>query len=258
MGLRDKRPGTPIPRLLLYGVIRWLAHVAFVLLYRIRVQGHERIPRSGPVLLVCNHQSNLDPPAVSSSISSRHVEFLAKEELFTGFLGWLITRLNALPIREDAADTKAIKEILRRLGEGRAVLIFPEGTRTEDGAMHAFKRGVAVVVKRARCPVQPVAVEGCFDAWRRGQSRPTFRGRRIAVAFGTPIAHDELMRDGPDAALIRLAETVDALRLELRANLRSRTGGRYPPPGLGDRPIAKAPAAPQPAAAGSTPPVAPS
>jgi 1-acyl-sn-glycerol-3-phosphate acyltransferase len=240
----------------LYGFVRWLAHVAFVIAYRVRISGHARIPRAGALLLVCNHQSNLDPPAVASSISSRHIEFLAKEELFSGLLGKLIANLNAVPIRESGGDAAAIKEILRRLGEGRAVLVFPEGTRTEDGAMHEFKRGVAVLVKRSRCPVQPVAVEGCFDAWPRGQSRPRIRGRCIAVAFGQPIDHEELMKDGPDAALERLALEVDALRLALRAELRCTTNGRYPPPGLGDRPISTAAAGPPRAAEDTTPSVA--
>ena len=119
--------------------------------------------------------------------------------------------------------------------------------------MHEFKRGVAVVVKRAKCPVQPVAVEGCFDAWPRGRNFPKLRGIRIAVAFGAPIPHEDLMRDGPDTALERLAREVDRLRLELRAELRRVTKGRYPPPGLGDGPIAPAPAAPPPAAAPLTP-----
>ena len=237
--LRQKRPGTPLRRLLMYDVIRRLAHALFVLFYRIRVYGHRRIPASGPLLLVCNHQSNLDPPAVSSSISSRHLEFLAKEGLFTGsgFLAWLIGNLNSLPIREDGGDAAAIKEILRRLGEGRAVLIFPEGTRSEDGAMHEFKRGVALLVKRGRCPVQPVAVEGCFDAWRRGGSFPRLFGPRVAVAFSDPISHDELMRGTPDEGLARLAARIDRTRLALRAKLRRATRGRYPPPGPGDAPL---------------------
>ncbi len=251
-----KRPGTPWRRMLLYGFVRRLARLVYLLVYRLRAHGRDSVPRSGPVLLVCNHQSNLDPPAVGCSVRVRHIEFLAKEELFKGFLGWLITNLNSVPISEDGADTRAIKEILRRLGDGRAVLIFPEGTRSEDGAMHEFKRGVALLVKRARCPVQPVAVEGCFDAWRRGESRPRLTGARLAVAFGEPIGHEELMKDGPDAALVRLAGEIDRIRLGLRAELRAATAGRYPPPGPGDAPIALSPDAPRPPAAGTTQPAA--
>ncbi len=236
--LREKRPGTPLRRLLLYAFIRWFVHVLFRLFYRVRIYGHGRIPISGALLLVSNHQSNLDPPAVSSSISSRHLEFLAKEELFTGsrLLAWLISNLNSLPIREDGGDATAIRETLRRLGDGRAVLIFPEGTRSEDGAMHEFKRGVAVILKRAKCPVVPVAVEGCFDAWRRGRSFPRLFGARVAVAFGDPIDHDELMKGSADEALARLAAEVDHLRRAIRAKLRRASGGAFPAPGPGDRP----------------------
>lgn len=238
----DKRPGTPLWRLALYACVRDLTRLLYIILYRVRVRGHGNIPVSGPVLLVCNHQSNLDPPAVGCTVRSRHIEFLAKEELFHGFLGWLISNLNSVPIRDEGSDTGAIKEILRRLGDGRAVLIFPEGTRSPDGAMHEFKRGVALLVKRARCPVLPMAVEGCYDAWPRGTSFPRLTGVRIGVSYGKPIAHEELMKDGADAALQRLAAEVEKLRLAMRAELRAATGGRFPRPGAGDGATASAPA----------------
>jgi 1-acyl-sn-glycerol-3-phosphate acyltransferase len=226
----------------LYAFVRDLTRLLYTIFYRVRVRGLERVPRSGPLLLVCNHQSNLDPPAVGSTLRTRHIEFLAKVELFKGFLGWLIRNLNSVPIKEEGGDAGAIKEILRRLGDGRAVLVFPEGTRSEDGAMHDFKRGVALLVKRARCPVQPLAVEGCFDAWPRGTAFPRLTGVRVGVSFGEPIAYDELMKDGAEAALTRLAREVDRLRLDLRAELRAATRGKYPLAGPGDAPIASAPA----------------
>lgn len=205
------------------------------LLYRHRAYGSRRVPESGAVLLVANHQSYLDPPAIGVGVGHRHLDFVARLGLFGGrVLAWLLTQFNSLPIREQGGDTGAIKEILRRLQDGRAVLIFPEGTRTIDGSMSEFKRGVAVLVKRSACPVIPIAVEGCFDAWPRQRTWPWLYGRRVAVAFGQPIAHDELMKDGADAALLRLATETQRLRIRLRRLLRKQTAGRFPPPGPGD------------------------
>ena len=119
--------------------------------------------------------------------------------------------------------------MLRRLEGGRAVLIFPEGSRTTDGRVAPFKRGVAVLVKRSRCPVVPVALEGAYEAWPRSRRLPRWLGHRVAVMYGRPIPHDELMHGGADAALLRLHDEVEAMRLALRERL-DRTSPR-PKPG---------------------------
>jgi 1-acyl-sn-glycerol-3-phosphate acyltransferase len=218
-----------------YAFARAVFVALFTLIYRYRAYGARRVPQSGALLLVANHQSFLDPPAIGVGVSHRHLDYVARLGLFGGkVLGWLLTRFNSLPIREQGGDTGAIKEILKRLGEGRAVLIFPEGTRTFDGAMTDFKRGIAVLVKRSGCPVVPIAVEGCFDAWPRQRKWPSFWGKRVAVAFGRPIGHDELMKDGAEAALKRLSTETERLRLRLRRLLREQTHGRFPPRGPGD------------------------
>ena len=113
------------------------------------------------------------------------------------------------------------------------MLIFPEGTRTPNGRVQPFKRGVILLVKRSHCPVVPVAIEGPFDIWPKGGKMRLFSAR-IAVRFGEPIPAEELMRDGPDAALARMAREIETMRLGLRRMLRRHTKGRYPPPGLGD------------------------
>ena len=234
-GFRKKRPGTPLSAMLSYAFARNVCVALFTLLYRFRVYGSRRLPADGPVLLVANHQSYLDPPAIGVGVSHRHLDYIARLGLFEGkVLAWLLTQFNSLPIREQGGDAGAIKEILRRLEAGRAVLIFPEGTRTDDGAMTEFKRGIAVLVKRSMCPVIPVAVEGCFDAWPRHRTWPRFWGKRVAVSFGRPIAHEELMKDGADAALRRLEGETQRLRMGLRRLLRRQTGGRFPAPGPGD------------------------
>lgn len=235
--LRAKRPGTSLGNLLVYEGMRRLLAMTVRVLYRPVVQELARVPLTGPVLLAANHQSFLDPPVIGFAVTRRHMDYVARAGLFASpVFGGLIRALNSIPISEEGADAAAIREILRRLEAGRAVLIFPEGSRTTDGAMHDFKRGVAVLVRRSSCPVMPVAIEGVFDAWPRSARWPRVFGCRVAVRYGVPIPHDELLRDGPDAALDRLKREIDAMRLELRAELRRRTSGRFPPPGPGDHP----------------------
>ncbi len=233
--LRALHPGSSVPRILFYAVCLRLARFALRVFFRVRWIDSDAVPASGPLLIVANHQSYLDPPLVSTGILHRHIDFIARAGLFRNRLfGWLIGTLNSIPITEQGGDTAAMKEALRRLATGRAVLLFPEGSRTRDGAMTPFKRGVAVLVKRAKCPVLPVAIEGAYDAWPRGRAAPRLFGCRAAVRYGDPIPHAELMAEGSDAALRWLEREIDAMRLELRTEIRRWTNGRCPAPGPAD------------------------
>jgi 1-acyl-sn-glycerol-3-phosphate acyltransferase len=233
--LRRKHPGSPLTRILFYEFGRVIVATLAILLLRLRWFGARNVPTDGPVLLVSNHQSHLDPPLIGGPITQRQLDFVARAGLYKSrVFAWGIAALNATPIKEEGGDTRAIKDVLARLEQGRAVLIFAEGSRTPDGSVAEFKRGVAVLVRRSRCPVVPVAIEGAFDAWPRTQSLPRLFGSRIAVMYGRPIEHDELLRDGAEAALERLHAEIDAMRLRLRARLRAISDGRYPAPGMGD------------------------
>ncbi|MEX2220077.1 MAG: lysophospholipid acyltransferase family protein [Phycisphaerales bacterium] len=235
--LRHYRPGSSLPRILFYELCRYFILSLLTLIYRFRVYGAHRLPRLGPVLVVANHASYLDPPVLGASVRKRQLDYLARSATFKfAPLGKLITLLNAISLKEGEPDTAAIKAVLRRLEEGGAVLIFPEGGRTKSGRMEKLKRGIAVLVKRARCPVVPVGVEGVFDAWPPGQLLPSVIGKRIEVAIGRPIPYEELLAAGPDAALERIGDEIDALRLSLRRRMRRETVGRYPSWGPGDLP----------------------
>ncbi|MBX3379490.1 MAG: 1-acyl-sn-glycerol-3-phosphate acyltransferase [Phycisphaeraceae bacterium] len=233
--LESRRPGGTLGKMLLYEFVGALCAMLFVLIYRVRVRGASNIPAKGPLLIAANHQSFLDPPLVGCFVRNRHLSFVAKIGLFTfGPFAWFISALNSVPINDTAGDAGAIKEILKRLAAGHAVLIFPEGSRTHDGGQKAFKRGVALLMKRAKCPVVPAAVEGCFDAWGPGVKFPRLLGHRVAVTYGKPIPYDELEKDGAQGALDRIAREVNALRLQTRADMRRASGNSYPPAGPGD------------------------
>lgn len=222
----------PMLSRLFYLVAKTLCRVILVVFFRARAYHAERVPEEGAMILAANHQSYIDPPLVGGFIT-RAASYIAKAGLFKFKpFGACLRAINCVPIQEGTGDSGAIREAIRRLEGGHAVLIFPEGSRSMNGAMHEYKRGVALLVKRAKCPVVPVAVEGCWDAWPRGGKPRWFVP--VAVMYGHPIAYDELMKDGADAGLARLARETQAMRMELRAKLRERTRGKYPKPGAGD------------------------
>jgi len=159
--------------------------VLFMRLYwRIQGYGRQHVPRSGPVLLVANHSSVIDPPLVGG-MTPRPVSFLAKAELFEiPLFGGLIRRLNAHPVRREGADPAAMRTALRILESGGTLLVFPEGTRGPEGVLREGKAGAGMLAVLTGAPVVPVYVKGSGRAWPRGHfPRPS----KVTVAFGPPL-----------------------------------------------------------------------
>lgn len=198
----------------------WRALILFSMrvLFGLRAYDRGNVPARGPILIAANHQSYLDPTAIGCPVSHRELLYIARAGLFKYKLfASAIASVNAIPIREDQGDTAAIKESLRRLDQGAGILIFPEGSRSEDGSIQPFKRGVALLMKKARCPVVPAAIHGGYEVWPRHRRFPRIFGPRVRVKYGRAIPYEELMRDGPDAALLRIEAEVRRLWLELQS-----------------------------------------
>ncbi|HSF03417.1 MAG TPA: lysophospholipid acyltransferase family protein [Solirubrobacterales bacterium] len=170
---------------MLYGILKPVTRALMRLLFRLEGHGTEHIPAAGSVLIVSNHSSVLDPPLIGS-VCPRQLTFLAKAELFRipGF-GWLIRRLGARPLRREGADPSALRMAQRVLGEGRALLVFPEGTRGEEGVLREAKAGAALLAVQSGATVIPAYVRGSGRAWPRGRRLP--RPAKVVVTFGAPL-----------------------------------------------------------------------
>jgi len=175
----------PAPRSRFYGVCKSIAAVIMRAMWGLEGRGTEHVPARGPVLLIANHSSVLDPPFVGG-VSPRQLCFLAKAELFdVPGLGRLIHALNARPVRREGADAAALRVALRVLEQGGALLVFPEGTRGEEGTLRRAKPGAALLAVRSGAPVVPVYVRGSGRAWPRGRRLP--RPAKVVVTFGPPL-----------------------------------------------------------------------
>ena len=162
----------------------------FYTFFRGRVYCRERVPPTGRVLLVSNHQSHVDP-VVTTLPLPRECHFIARDTLFKNpVFRRIITHLNAFPIKRGAADVGALKEMLRRLKAECAVVIFPEGTRTKDGSLGQFRPNSLAVAKKARVTIVPVTVSGAFEALPRGSVLP--RPKRVSVAYCEPIPAEQV------------------------------------------------------------------
>jgi 1-acyl-sn-glycerol-3-phosphate acyltransferase len=164
-----------------YNLIKICGRVFF----RYRVVHRERMINHGPVILASNHESYLDPPLVGA-VASRAIFFLARKSLLAGpFFGWLLPKLNVIPVDQEGGDRSALKALIRILKAGEGTLVFPEGERTLDGRLRPALPGLGFVIAKTLAPVVPMRIFGAREAWPRGTSRVRFRP--ITVVVGEPI-----------------------------------------------------------------------
>lgn len=176
-----------------YAVGRFIIAPLGRLIYRPRVEGRAYVPKTGPVIFASNHLSFLDSIAIPVA-APRPVHFLAKSSYFDGkgFSGWLsrefFTAIGAVPVQRGAgqAALDALGQQRRLLEEGKAVALYPEGTRSLDGRLYKGRTGVAFLALQTGAPVVPVGLVGTDKVMPVGAKLPSLR-ERVTVRFGTPI-----------------------------------------------------------------------
>lgn len=185
----------------LWRVLRWPARFLVWLLFDLKVYGRRHVPKYGGVLIVCNHQSNLDPVLVGSRLQ-RPLNYIAKSELFhRRVAAQLIRGLNGFPVRQGRSDVGAVKETIRRLQNGHLVNIYPEGARTPDGSIQALQKGAALIIRKANVPVIPAVIVGAFDAWPIHRKYP--RPAPVHIRFGRALQFDGMDSDQITAEIDR-------------------------------------------------------
>jgi 1-acyl-sn-glycerol-3-phosphate acyltransferase len=211
--------GEPPPTWI-YRAVRALARELVRPLVRVQVEGLENVPASGPFILVANHQSILDPILVQSACP-RPVHTLTKSSQFGTFpFGWLLPRILALPARRYRVDPQVVRLMLRRLGQGEAVGIYPEGERTWDGTLQPIRRGTVRVLLRAGVPVVPCGISGAFHVWPRWGKLP--RRGRVVLRFGRPLQFGvHRGRVAREAALPEAMERLGSVLQDLSEDLAS-------------------------------------
>ncbi len=193
---------------LLYATVRFCFRCLTVVLLRFRASGQEHWPASGGALVCANHQSYLDPVLVGVACP-RHMNYLARKSLFNlPVLRWWIRQLDAIPIDRDGMGLGGLKETMRRLRRGELVLIFPEGTRTEDGELQPLKPGFLAVARRSGVPLVPVGIDGAFQAWPRQRRWPGFGLVRMHV--GPPLSREEVAECPDEELLQRMSVALQA------------------------------------------------
>lgn len=161
--------------------------VAAALLARVKVEGLEHLPDSGPVLVICNHCSNADGMLLMAFVvpaMKRPMGWLGKEEaLRWPLFGWGMRQNGVFGVRRGAGDLEAFKLAKKVLDDGGVLTIFPEGTRSPTGALQEAREGATVLAVRSGAPILPVAIVGSHRYWPKGKLLPRPR-RRMTVRVG--------------------------------------------------------------------------
>lgn len=201
-------------KLLLSGIMAF-GRVLAALLGGLRVSGRENVPKTGPVLLVPNHVSDIDPPLVGITLP-RRARYMAKSELFEmRVLGPFIRFMGAFPVRRYSADRTALRAAEEYLKNGEAVVLFPEGKLSEDGALQPFLPGAALIGLRADVPVVPVGIVGSPGMLPYGRLFPKRSPRPVQVKFGPPIPMDDLKALPRSEAIEEATRRMEAAVAEL-------------------------------------------
>jgi 1-acyl-sn-glycerol-3-phosphate acyltransferase len=182
-------------------------------LFRIRFEGVEHVPRTGAVVITPNHVSFMDPILITIPIR-RALHYMALEPfLRVRGLGALMRWARAFPIQEGEPDNPAVRRALRVLRQGEALVIFPEGGRSPDGRLQAFRAGAFRLALATGAPVVPVTIVGAFEAWPVQRRLP--RPGRIAITYHAPLDGSALPPDAdrrarPDLLMAMTRERIAA------------------------------------------------
>jgi 1-acyl-sn-glycerol-3-phosphate acyltransferase len=187
-----------------YGFFYGLCRLAHQMFFRGDVAGLENLPETGGYIVAANHASLLDPPMVGQFLP-RQVAFFARKTLWRpGVAAWWLTAVGTIPVdRDGGTSLDAIKRVLKTLGSGKVVIVFPEGTRSADGELQPPKAGVGLLACKAHVPVVPARVFGSFEAFGRDGSMHL--GSPVSVTFGKPLLPEEF--DHPEDGKERYART---------------------------------------------------
>ncbi|MEN8661044.1 MAG: lysophospholipid acyltransferase family protein [Lentimonas sp.] len=169
-----------------YNCVRVTSDWFFSTLYDFSTSGMPNVPLEGSVIFAANHISFFDPPAIGCQVH-RHVNYFARDSLFTGMLGKALYKLEAIPVARENADISSLKAIFRALKKKGAIAIYPEGTRSPTGELMEPKAGAGMIACKSKATVIPTRLFGTYEVFGRHDKVPKVGGE-IHIAYGKPMS----------------------------------------------------------------------
>ena len=217
---------------LLVRVVALISRIGARVFANVRIEGLERIPRTGAVILAANHISNADPVLlgawVTPGLRRRRIHWLGKKELFDWpIFGWIAANGGVHPVDRGTADVEAYRLATRILEAGFVLMIFPEGTRSPTGTLQEAKDGLATLAMRTGAAVLPIGINNSDAVWPKGHKWPiAFPRRTITVRIGEPFLVGDVVPPDMDRRAAKAAATT-AIMGRIAALLDERHRGVY-------------------------------
>jgi len=180
---------------------KWLIKASFV---KVNVEGHNRIDKKKfpKLVFMANHSSALDILIILSSIEY-NIVFLAKKQLFPiPFLGWAMSAIGCIKVdreNKDKAKESVDKAIDQISNKANSIILFPEGTRSEDGMLNKFKKGGFILAIRTKIPVVPIAIKGANKLNKK--TSYSIQPGEVEMIIGNPIETAKYTEDNKEELL---------------------------------------------------------
>jgi 1-acyl-sn-glycerol-3-phosphate acyltransferase len=209
---------------MVYAFLRWFMRTMTrgFLFGLFRIVDEEYVPRTGPALICPNHSANLDPPLVPAFLPRGDSWNMAKSEYFSGSFSWLFRAYHAFPVVRHSADRTALRKAFDLLKSGQVLIMYPEGTRGETGALREPEAGAGFIAQKSEAPVVPVAMTGTRECLPKGARWP----RRVPVTmrYGKPFVIAQRKADG---TRVTREEAADAIMCAIAEMLPPEMRGVY-------------------------------
>lgn len=207
---------------LLRGMMRLVVHV--YLGGRFQVAGQAGVPRREGLVVCANHASTVDPPLVPAFLPRADSWSMAKSEYFArpGPVRWLFRAYHAFPVVRHSPDRGALKHATEILHRGQALILYPEGTRVEEGGLARAEPGAGFIARTSGAAVQPIGLVGTRSCFPKGSRWP----RRVAVEvrYGRPF---QVLARRADGLRVGNQEAADAIMLAIAELLPAEMRGHY-------------------------------
>jgi 1-acyl-sn-glycerol-3-phosphate acyltransferase len=177
---------------MLYILGRFVFYILAKVFLGYKSYNRSNVPSKGPLIVASNHASYLDPIFAGIGLY-RPLDFMARETLFRNFFfGNLIRMVHSFPVKRNFQDVGAMREAVSRLKKGRALLIFPESTRTKDGRFQNAKAGISLLAHLGGAPVVPVYIKGSFEVLPKGAR--FLKIAPVSIFFGKVLDFKEFLK----------------------------------------------------------------
>jgi 1-acyl-sn-glycerol-3-phosphate acyltransferase len=196
---------------MIYAIAKWIARMLYRTWFRLSTTGLEHIPKTGPVIVCCNHISNWDPISLGIPLQ-RKIRYMAKAELFVPVIGAFVRQLGAFPVKRGGVSKDSIRTSLNVLKQGELLGIFPEGTRSRDGS-GAGKRGASMLALKSGATVIPAAIRSTYKPFSR-----------VRVMYGPAVDLSEFIADpsaeNQEKATDKIMDAIRSLSRTMNGNIK--------------------------------------